>query len=255
MHNLAAKSMIHSADLFARIYHDQSAVDLNYPTVAQVTICVVSALIIGFLIGLVYMFTHRKVGYTQSYVLTMPMLSALVSTVIIMMCLLTSGAGMTAAISLTGAFSLVRFRSAPGDPRDISYIFFAMAMGVVCGLGFVGYAALFFVILSAVLILLQVTDFAAPAVQEMTLKITIPENLNYNGLFDKVMEKYTTTWKLRRVKTTDFGTLFDLVYSVRIKADADQKKFIDDIRALNGNLNVTLVLYRYDDQIYDARQK
>lgn len=255
MHNLAAKSMIHSADLFARIYHDQSGVDLNYPTVAQVTICVVSALIIGFLIGLVYMFTHRKVGYTQSYVLTMPMLSALVSTVIIMMCLLTSGAGMTAAISLTGAFSLVRFRSAPGDPRDISYIFFAMAMGVVCGLGFVGYAALFFVILSAVLILLQVTDFAAPAVQEMTLKITIPENLNYNGLFDKVMEKYTTTWKLRRVKTTDFGTLFDLVYSVRVKADADQKKFIDDIRALNGNLNVTLVLYRYDDQIYDARQK
>ena len=130
-----------------------------------------------------------------------------------------------------------------------------MAMGVVCGLGFVGYAALFFVILSAVLILLQVTDFAAPAVQEMTLKITIPENLNYNGLFDKVMEKYTTTWKLRRVKTTDFGTLFDLVYSVRVKADADQKKFIDDIRALNGNLNVTLVLYRYDDQIYDVRQK
>lgn len=245
----------HAAGIFSRIYQDQSAADLNFPTAAQVLTCVLSALVIGFLIGLVYMFTHRKVGYTQSYVLTMPMLSALVSTVIIMMCLLTSGAGMTAAISLTGAFSLVRFRSAPGDPRDISYIFFAMAMGVVCGLGFIGYAAVFFVILAAALILLQVTDFAAPRVQDMTLKITIPENLNYNGLFDKVMEKYTTSWKLRRVKTTDFGTLFDLVYSVRVKTDADQKKFIDDIRALNGNLNVTLVLYKYDDQIYDAKAK
>lgn len=245
----------YAAGIFSRVYQDQSAVDLNFPTAGQVLTCVIAALVIGFLIGLVYMFTHRKIGYTQSYVLTMPMLSALVATVIIMMCLLTSGAGMTAAISLTGAFSLVRFRSAPGDPRDISYIFFAMAMGVVCGLGFVGYAAVFFLILAAVLILLQVTDFAAPRVQDMTLKITIPENLNYNGLFDKVMEKYTTSWKLRRVKTTDFGTLFDLVYSVRVKTDADQKKFIDDIRALNGNLNVTLVLYKYDDQIYDVKAK
>ncbi len=245
----------HAAGIFSRVYQDQSAADLNFPTAPQVLTCVVSALVLGFLISLVYIFTHRKSGYTQSYVITMPMLSALVSTVIIMMCLLTSGAGMTAAISLTGAFSLVRFRSAPGDPRDISYIFFAMAMGVVCGLGFVGYAAVFFVILAAALVILHLTDFAAPHTQDMTLKITIPENLNYNGLFDKVMEKYTTSWKLRRVKTTDFGTLFDLVYAVRVKTDADQKKFIDDIRALNGNLNVTLVLYKYDDQIYDIKAK
>ncbi len=249
------RPVTHAAGIFSRIYQDQSAADMNFPTASQVLTCVAAALVLGFLISLVYMFTHRKTGYTQSYVITMPMLSALVSTVIIMMCLLTSGAGMTAAISLTGAFSLVRFRSAPGDPRDISYIFFAMAMGVVCGLGFVGYAAVFFLILAAALIILHLTDFAAPHTQDMTLKITIPENLNYNGLFDKVMEKYTTNWKLRRVKTTDFGTLFDLVYAVRIKNDADQKKFIDDIRALNGNLNVTLVLYKYDDQIYDTKAK
>ena len=103
--------------------------------------------------------------------------------------------------------------------------------------------------------LFSVLNFAAPKTQDMTLKITIPENLNYNGLFDQVFEKYTTDSVLRRVKTTDFGTLFDLVYSIRIRTDADQKKFIDDIRALNGNLNVTLVLYKYDDQIYDTKQK
>lgn len=249
------RPVAHAANIFSRIYQDQSTVDLNTPTATQVLTCVISALVLGFLISLVYVFTHRKTGYSQSYVITMPMLSALVSTVIVMMCLLASGAGMTAAISLSGAFSLVRFRSAPGDPRDISYIFFAMAMGVVCGLGFVGYAAVFFLVLAAVLVILHVTDFAAPHTQDMTLKITIPENLNYNGLFDQVMERYTTNWKLRRVKTTDFGTLFDLVYAVRIKTDVDQKKFIDDIRALNGNLNVTLVLCKYDDQIYDAKAK
>ncbi len=253
MHNLAA---VMANNIFARIFDDQSAVNMDFPSVGQVLTCIVTALVLGILIGLVYMFTHRKTGYTQSYVFTMPMLSSLVATIILMMCLLTNGTlGLTASISLTGAFSLVRFRSVPGDPRDIAYIFFAMAMGTVCGIGFVGYACLVFLILAALLIVFNLLDFAAPKTQDMTLKITIPENLNYNGLFDKVFEKYTTSFVLRRVKTTDFGTLFDLIYSIRVKTDADQKKFIDEIRALNGNLNVTLVLYKYDDQIYDVKQK
>lgn len=252
-HSAAALSAI---NIFNRIFDDQSAANLDFPSVGQVVTCVLSALVLGVLIGLVYMFTHRKTGYTQSYVLAMPMLSGLVATIIVMMCLLANSTiGITASISLTGAFSLVRFRSAPGDPRDIAYIFFAMVMGTTCGIGFVGYACLFFLILSAVLILFNLINFAAPKTQDMTLKITIPENLNYNGLFDQVFEKYTTSFVLRRVKTTDFGTLFDLIYSIRVKTDADQKKFIDEIRALNGNLNVTLVLYKYDDQIYDVKQK
>ena len=247
---------VSAINLFTRIFDDQSAVNLDFPSVGQVLTCILSALVLGILIGLVYMFTHRKTGYSQSYVIAMPMLSSLVASIIVMMCLLANSTiGITASISLTGAFSLVRFRSAPGDPRDIAYIFFAMVMGTVCGIGFVGYACLIFLILAAVLIVFNVSNFAAPKTQDMTLKITIPENLNYNGLFDKVFEKYTTSFVLRRVKTTDFGTLFDLIYSVRVKTDADQKKFIDEIRALNGNLNVTLVLYKYDDQIYDVKQK
>lgn len=246
---------VQMSDIFSRIFDDQSAANLDFPTTGEVLGCILSALLLGVLIGLVYMFTHRKTGYTQSYIIAMPMLSGLVATVIVMMCLLASSTtGITAAISLTGAFSLVRFRSAPGDPRDISYVFFAMVMGTVCGIGFVGYAFLIFLILAAVLIIFDLTRFAAPKTQDMTLKITIPENLNYNGLFDKVFEKYATDYLLRRVKTTDFGTLFDLVYSIRVKTDADQKKFIDDIRALNGNLNVTLVLYKYDDHVYDQKQ-
>ena len=252
-HSAAALSAI---NIFNRVFDDQSAANLDFPSVGQVLACVLSALVLGVLIGLVYMFTHRKTGYSQSYVLAMPMLSGLVATIIVMMCLLANSTiGITASISLTGAFSLVRFRSAPGDPRDIAYIFFAMVMGTTCGIGFIGYACLIFLILAAVLVFFNLINFAAPKTQDMTLKVTIPENLNYNGLFDQVFEKYTTSFVLRRVKTTDFGTLFDLIYSVRVKTDADQKKFIDEIRALNGNLNVTLVLYKYDDQIYDVKQK
>ena len=243
-------------NVFARVFDDQSAVNLDFPSTGQILTCILAALVLGVLIGLVYMFTHRKTGYAQSYVIAMPMLSGLVATIIVMMCLLAdSTLGITASISLTGAFSLVRFRSAPGDPRDIAYIFFAMVMGTVCGIGFVGYACLIFLILAAVLVIFNLCNFAAPKTQDMTLKVTIPENLNYNGLFDKVFEKYATSFVLRRVKTTDFGTLFDLIYSIRVKTDADQKKFIDEIRALNGNLNVTLVLYKYDDQIYDTKSK
>ena len=253
MHN---PTFLNSASILSRVFDDQSEANLALPSFVQIFGCVLSALIIGVLVSLVYMFIRRKEGYTRSMALTMPILSTLVSTVIIMMCVLAdSSTGMTAAISLTGAFSLVRFRSAPGDPRDIAFIFFAMTMGVICGVGYVGYAFIFFLLIAAMLIIFSATNFAAPKTQDMTLKVTIPENLNYNGLFDQVMDKYTTSWLLRRVKTTDFGTLFDLVYSVRVKNDADQKKFIDDIRALNGNLNVTLVLYRYDDQIYDAKAK
>jgi len=247
------------ASPFTRLFDDQSQywADVSgHMTLGIVMTCIGSALILGFLISLLYMFTNRKRGYAQSYVLAMPMLSAMVSTVIIMMCLMIdNSSGTKAAITLTGAFSLTRFRSAPGDPKDIAYIFFALVMGVVCGIGYVGYAALIFVIMAAVMVLLNVTNFAAPKTQDMTLKITISEDLNYNGLFDEIMNKYTTEWKLRRVRTTDFGTLFDLVYDVHVKLDIDQKKFIDEIRTKNGNLNVTLVLYRYDDQIYNTKNK
>ena len=247
------------ASPFTRLFDDQSQYwidDSGHMTLGIVMLCICSALVLGFLISLLYMFINRKRGYAQGYVIAMPMLSAMVATVIIMMCLMIdNSSGTKAAITLTGAFSLTRFRSAPGDPKDIAYIFFALVMGVVCGIGYVGYAGLIFLIMAAVLLVLHFTNFAAPKTQDMTLKVTIPEDLNYTGLFDSVMDKYTTEWKLRRVKTTDFGTLFDLVYDIHVKQDIDQKKFIDEIRTLNGNLNVTLVLYRYDDQIYDPKAK
>jgi len=248
-----------AANIFTRLFDDQSAywVDSNgHVTFSLVLLCLCSALVLGFLVSCVYMFTNRKRGYAQSYVLTMPTVALMSSAIIITMCLLIdASSGTRAAITLTSAFALTRFRSTPTDPKDLAYILSSVVIGVMCGTGYIAYAALTFVIFAVAMLLLCFTGFAAPKTQNMTLKITIPENLNYNGLFDDVMDKYTTNWKLRRVKTTDFGTLFDLVYDVQVKENIDQKKFIDEIRTLNGNLNVTLVLYRYDDQIYDPKAK
>lgn len=209
-------------------------------------LCVGFAFLIGFLISLVYMFTHRKEGYSQSYVLTMIMLPTTVSLILL---LINTVAG---ALSLAGAFTLVRFRSVAGDPKDISYIFYAMAAGVSCGIGYVGYAVVFFVVIGIFMCILSEMNFGATKKDHMTLKITIPENLDYKGVFEPVLKKYTSFFKLRRVRTSNFGTLFELIYSIDVPNDLDQKKFIDDLRTLNGNMNINLVMFKYDDKIYES---
>jgi hypothetical protein len=208
-------------------------------------VCVGTAILLGFLISLIYMATHRKEGYSQSYVLTMIMLPTIVSLILL---LINTTAG---ALSLAGAFTLVRFRSVAGDPKDIAYIFFSMAAGVACGIGFIGFAVVFFVVLGIILFVLSETDFGGCKKRHMTLKIAIPENLDYQGVFEPVLAKYTTFYKLRRVKTTNFGTLFELIYSVDVLDNIDQKKFIDELRTHNGNMTINLVFFRYDDKIYE----
>ena len=208
-------------------------------------LCVGTAIVIGFLISLIYMVTHRKEGYSQSYVLTMIMLPTIVSLILL---LINTTAG---ALSLAGAFTLVRFRSVAGDPKDIAYIFFAMAAGTACGIGYIGFAIVFFIILGIVMFVLSETDFGGCKKRHMTLKIAIPENLDYQGVFEPVLSRYTTFHKLRRVKTTNFGTLFELIYSVDVLDNIDQKKFVDELRALNGNMTINLVFFKYDDKIYE----
>ncbi len=208
-------------------------------------LCVGVAVALGFLISLIYIFTHRKEGYSQSYVFTMIMLPTIISLILL---LINTPAG---ALSLAGAFTLVRFRSVAGDPKDIAYIFFAMATGTACGIGYIGFAVVFFVVLGAVLVVLNEINFGGMKSNHMTLKITIPENLDYQGVFEPVLNKYTNFHKLRRVKTTNFGTLFELIYSVDVPESIDQKKFIDELRTLNGNMNINLVFFRYDDKIYE----
>ena len=202
-------------------------------TIGEFLTCILCSVLLGFLISLIYIFTHRKSGYSQSYVLTMTMLPAIIAVIILVI-----GDSVSSALSLAGAFTLVRFRSAPGDPKDIAYIFFAMAVGLCCGMGYIGCACLFFLLLGIIMFVLNAVHFGAPNVSDMTLKITIPENLDYDGLFDDLFQKYTHSAHLERVKTTNMGTLYELDYRIVLREEPVPKEFLDALRCRNGNLNI-----------------
>lgn len=219
------------------------------PDAKSILIVLVLGVLVGFLISLLYIVTHRKSGYSQSYVMTLLILPPIVAIVLSMI------NSMASALSLAGVFTLCRYRTIPGDPKDITYVFFAMASGVICGIEGAGHIWLiffFYIIVAAVLLLVEFFGYGKCKTSSMTLKITIPEDMNYTGLFDEVLNKNTTSWKLRRVKTTNFGSLFELIYSIEMKNNVDQKQFIDEIRTMNGNLTVILTLFRYDDKVYET---
>lgn len=203
---------------------------------------VLSSLVLGFIISIGYMITHRKNGWQQSFLIALIMLPTIIGLIILLI-----GNNAARALSLAGAFSLVRFRSAPGDAKDIAYVFFALAIGLACGMGYIGYAALFTVIICFIMYILGILNYAAPKHNEMALRITIPEDLNYSGVFDSLLVTYTEKWVLKRVKTIDFGSLFELQYNIKVKGNIDQKAFIDELRKLNSNLPIQLTLKEFEE--------
>lgn len=206
-------------------------------TLPNLLIALVSALLLGLLMSLVYMKTHKDKAPSQSFALTLVMLPAVITIIILLV-----GNNVARAFSLAGAFSIIRFRSAPGDPKDITYVLFTMAVGLACGMGFIMYAAIVAVLLCAAMMALGFFKFGKSTGTTKMLKITIPENLDYQNAFDGVMQKYTLTSKLAKVKTADLGSLYELIYYVTTKNGTDEKAFIDDLRCRNGNLNITLIL-------------
>jgi hypothetical protein len=211
----------------------------------NVIIIVLSSVLLGLIVSIAYMFTHRKDGWIQSFTITLVMLPAIVAIIILLV-----GSSVARAFSLAGAFSLIRFRSAPGDPKDISYVFFTVAIGLACGMGYIPHAALFAVIVCLVMFVLEFTKFGAARSSMMTLKVTIPENLNFKNLFDDILGKYTKMYKMKRVKTIEFGSLFELTYTIKLNDNCDQKALIDELRTRNGNLTVSLNMLPQEDKVY-----
>lgn len=204
-------------------------------TIRTALTVILSALFFGLMISLVYIRNNREHGYASSFVCTLIMLPAIIAVIILLV-----GNNVARAFSLAGAFSLIRFRSAAGSPRDIAYVFFTLAVGLACGMGFIAYAALFAAVLSLAIILLSLSKFGIQKDAPMKLRITLPEDQDYLGLFDDVFQEYTLSNRLQRVKTVDFGSLFELSYQVRLKDGANGKQFIDQLRCRNGNLRIIL---------------
>lgn len=203
----------------------------------SVLLILASAIVLGLIVSLIYMLTHKKEGYSPAFVVSLVALAPIVGIVILLI-----GNNVARAFSLAGAFALIRFRSAPGDPKDITYVFFSVVIGLACGMGYISYAVIFTLFVGLVMIVLWAVKYGERKQQKLELKVTLPENLNYVGVFDDIMTKYSVDSEVVRVKTVDFGALFEVTYSVDIKDGTDTKAFIDDLRTRNGNLKIVLGL-------------
>lgn len=202
-------------------------------SIANFLMCLGAALITGIVIALFYMY---KNDCSKSFAVTLAVLPSIVC-VIIMMVSGSIGAG----VAVAGTFSLVRFRSAPGSAREICAIFLAMATGIALGMGYIGYALLFALIISGASTVLVRTSFGEKreSALEKTLRITIPEDLDYAGVFDDLFREYTQEHRLTSVKTTNMGSLFKLSYDLTLKDLTAEKEFIDQLRCRNGNLEIS----------------
>lgn len=203
-------------------------------TLTNTLIILVVSIILGLIISISYMKTSKEEVVTSGFAITLIMLPAIISIIILLV-----GNNVARAFSLAGAFSIIRFRSEPKDPKDISYIFFTLAVGLSAGMGYILYAILFTIILCLIMFVLKFINYAESDKSCLELRITIPENLNYENIFDDILKKYTSSWKFKKIKTKEFGSLFEITYSV-VMNNGNQKKFIDEIRCRNGNLGVIL---------------
>lgn len=197
---------------------------------------VLLSIIVSLLLGLFVAYIHiRTTKYTKNFIITLSILPLLVQIVMMMV-----NGNLGTSVAVLGAFSLIRFRSIPGNSREITSIFFAMAIGLATGMGQLILAIMLTIIIGFVLFILSKSKFGEQKISDQVLKITIPETLDYNNVFNDIFNEYLEEYKLFQVKTTSMGSLYELSYKVSLKDDLCSKKLMDDIRVRNGNLKIVL---------------
>ncbi|MBQ9266912.1 MAG: DUF4956 domain-containing protein [Clostridia bacterium] len=221
--------------MFESIFTTTTTTGLTFGNAA---ICIVSALIMGAIIAIVHMKTSK---YTKNFVISIAVLPALVELAIMMV-----NGNLGTAVSIMGIFGLIRFRSIEGNSKEIISVFFAMVIGLAVGMGHIAFAATVTLVVSLIMLIYNKIPVGSKE-NERNLKIVIPENLNYTNVFDEIFSEYTVKNELQKVKTTNMGSMYELSYVVEMKKDADEKKFLDDLRVRNGNLNI-IMSKNLDDQ-------
>ena len=211
--------------------------DTDLTAVISVTdflLCLGASLVIGILMAFAYMYRTR---YTKSFVVTLALLPAVVCVVIMMV-----NGNVGTGVAVAGAFSLVRFRSVPGTAKEICTLFLAMGAGLIAGMGYLGFALLFTAVMCVMFVLYNRLDFGTKknAATFKTFTITIPEDLDYSGIFDDIFSEFTTSHDLVRVKSTNMGSMFKLTYNVMLRDVTREKEMIDKIRCRNGNLEIAV---------------
>lgn len=211
--------------------------DSNMTQVISVTdflLCMGVSLALGLVMAFAYMYHAR---YTKSFVVTLALLPAVVCVVIMLV-----NGNVGTGVAVAGAFSLVRFRSAPGTAKEICTLFLAMGAGLITGMGYLGFAVLFTVVMCAAFLVYNRLDFGEEKNGDTykVLSVTIPEDLNYSNVFDDIFEEHTSSHQLIRVKTTNMGSMFKLTYYVTLRTVSCEKEMIDQIRCRNGNLEISV---------------
>ena len=211
--------------------------DSELTTVISVTdfmLCLGLSLVLGLIMAVSYMYRTR---YTKSFVVTLALLPAVVCVVNMLV-----NGNVGTGVAVAGAFSLVRFRSVPGTAKEICALFLAMGAGLISGMGYLGFAVLFTLIMCGMFLLYDSLDLGVGKNKDLykTLNVTIPEDLDYTGVFDDIFTEYTIEHNLSRVKTTNMGSMFRLTYDITLKDAAGEKEMIDRLRGRNGNLEITV---------------
>lgn len=203
-------------------------------SVTDFLLCLGCSLALGLVMAFAYMYRTR---YTKSFVITLALLPAVVCVVIMLV-----NGNVGTGVAVAGAFSLVRFRSVPGTAKEICTLFLAMGAGLIAGMGYLGFAVLFTLVMCAVFVLYNCLDFGAKknAAIFKTFTITIPEDLDYSCVFDDIFAEFTRSYDLVRVKTTNMGSMFKLTYNVELTDTTREKEMIDKIRCRNGNLEIAV---------------
>lgn len=204
-------------------------------TVASAAATMISALFLGAIIAFIYYKTQEDESYQRSMAITLFMIPIIFSVIILFI-----GSNIARAFSMAGTLSIIRFRSAPGEPKDIGFIFFDIAAGLACGVGLYAYGLMFVLILGILMVIVEKFGFFEKKHARKILKITIPEDLNYQGAFDDILDKYTKKYSLSKIKTTELGSLFELCYDVSMESSQNEQEFLNELRVRNGNLNIIL---------------
>lgn len=199
-------------------------------TMAEFIFCSLFSIVFGVVIALVHMYKNQ---YSRNFILTLIMLPLIVQAVIMLV-----NGNLGTGVAVAGAFSLVRFRSVPGNSREIAGIFLAMAVGLADGMGYVGIGGLLVVLIGVLMLIVINLPLGKAQQASRDLKITIPENLDYEGIFDDLFGEYTLRNELMKVRTVNMGSLYELHYHILFKGGKSEKKFLDEIRCRNGNLTI-----------------
>ncbi len=212
-------------------------------------ICVLCSLLYGFILAIVYKYTKNSTGFQVDIPLSIIIYPLATSSVVLISRIigLNSAADRTTiAFSFAGILAITRFRSTQHDITDLSFLFVSIILGFLNGLGYVLFSFIILLISSLAMILVYITKFNAPSSKQMSLKVIVPESLNFDNVFDEILKENAKSYNLKSVKSTEFGTMFELNYIIVLKNNCNKHEFLDKIREKNGNLNVTLSVRRYN---------